>query len=254
MPAPLLEVCVDSVESALAANAAGAARIELCQALGEGGLSPSAGLLEAVCDRVRLDVAVMIRPRAGDFCYSDAEFEVMQKDLRLARQMGADAMVFGLLNADGRVDQDRTRRLVELSRPLPVTFHRAFDMTRDPFEALEALVQLGISRVLTSGQERSAMEGLDLITDLVQRAGNRITVVPGGGITERNVQKILRQSGASEFHVSASATRESPMTFRNPRIAMGRAVGLPEYQLCGASEPRIRTFLDLADAIQRGST
>lgn len=248
LPHTLIEVCVDSVESARAAETAGADRIELCQALGEGGLTPSAGLMEAVCEEARIDVAVMIRPRPGDFHYSEAEFAVMQKDLRLAKQAGADVIVLGLLNPDGTVDQDRTRRLVDAARPLPVTFHRAFDMVRDPVEALETLVQLGVSRVLTSGLERSALEGLDLITDLVRRAAHRITVVPGGGITERNLQKILRQSGAREFHVSASSPRESAMTFRNPRVAMGRVIGAPEYQISQASEQRIRSFRDLAEA------
>lgn len=242
-----IEVCVDSVESAVAAQAAGADRIELCSALFEGGLTPSAGLLEEVRARVSLPVAVMIRPRGADFCYSDAEFAVMKRDLVLARKLGADLIVLGLLNPNGTVARERTRELLELARPLPVTFHRAFDMSRDPREALEALIELGVERVLTSGQERSALEGLDLIADLVRLAGNRIIVMPGGGISERNLPKILRESGAREFHVSASSPRESGMTFRNSRVAMGRQVGPPEYQFSVASEARLRAFRDLAD-------
>jgi len=246
-PGITLEVCVDSVESALAAQAAGADRIELCQALFEGGLTPSAGLMEEVRARVSLKLAMMIRPRGADFCYSDNEFAVMKRDLLLARKLGADVIVLGLLKPDGTIDRERTQVLLELARPLPVTFHRAFDMTRDPREALETLIDLGVNRVLTSGQERSALEGLDLIAELVRLAGDRIIVMPGGGITEQNLPKILRQSGAREFHISASSTRESRMTFRNPRVAMGRQVGPPEYQLSVASDTRIRAFRELAD-------
>jgi copper homeostasis protein len=242
-----LEVCVDSVESALAAQAAGADRVELCQALFEGGLTPSAGLIEEVRARVSLKLAVMIRPRGADFCYSTTEFAVMKRDLLLARKLGADVLVLGLLKPDGTIDRERTWELLELARPLPVTFHRAFDMTRDPREALETLIGLGVDRVLTSGQERSALEGLDLIAELIQLAGDRIVVMPGGGLSERNLPKILRQSGAREFHVSAASTRESPMTFRNPRVAMGRQVGPPEYQSSVASDTRIRAFRELAD-------
>lgn len=246
-PRITLEVCVDSVESALAAQAAGADRIELCQALFEGGLTPSAGLMEEVRARVSLKLAVMVRPRGADFCYSDTEFAVMKRDLLLARKSGADVLVLGLLNPDATIDRERTRELLALARPLPVTFHRAFDMTRDPHEALETLIELGVNRVLTSGQERSALEGLDLIVELVRLAGDRIMVMPGGGIAEGNLPKILRQSGAREFHVSASSTRESRMTFRNTRVAMGRQAGPPEYQFSVASDARIRAFRELAD-------
>jgi len=247
-PHVTLEVCVDSVESALAAQAAGADRVELCQGLFEGGLTPSAGLIEEVRSRVSLKLAVMIRPRGADFCYSETEFAVMKRDLVLARKSRADVIVLGLLKPDGTIDRERIRELRELARPLPVTFHRAFDMTRDPREALETLIDLGVDRVLTSGQERSALEGLDLIAELVRLAGDRIVVMPGGGLSERNLPKILRQSGAREFHVSASGARESPMTFRNTRVAMGRQVGPPEYQLSVASDARIRAFRELADA------
>ncbi len=242
----LVEVCVDSVESAEAAQAGGADRIELCSALGEGGLTPSPGLLEVVRRRVTLPIAVMIRPRAGDFCATPAEFEVMRRDLLLLKERGADLFVFGLLSPDGTVDVARTRELVDLARPLPVTFHRAFDLTQDPRAALEAVVSVGCARVLTSGQEKSALEGLDLITELVGRAGDRLIVVPGGGITERNLSRILRESGAKEFHVSASTTRESRMEFRNTRVPMGRTLAASEYAISVADEGRVRRFRELA--------
>lgn len=242
-----MEVCVDSVESALAAAAGGADRIELCQDLCEGGLTPSAGLLATVRARVKLPVAVMIRPRGADFCYTEAEFEVMRRDLQFAKETGAAMIVLGLLTPDGEVDRVRTQELVALARPLPVTFHRAFDMARDAGQALEDLIGLGVERVLTSGQERTVVEGLETVVVLMKQAAGRIIIVPGGGITERNLPRILAATGAAEFHVSASATQESPMTFRNPRVAMGRSFGPPEYSFTRASESRVRAFRALAD-------
>lgn len=247
-PPVKFEVCVDSVAGAVAAAQGGADRLELCSALGEGGLTPSAGLLGCVRERVKLTLAVMIRPRAGDFLYSDDEFDVMCRDLLLAKQLGADMLVMGLLTATGDVDVPRTRELVALARPLPVTFHRAFDMTRDPQAALDDLIGLGIERVLTSGTERSALEGLELIVELVRHAAGRILVVPGGGISERNVAKILAASGATEFHVSASAPVASGMTFRNSRVAMGRQYGPSEYAGTVADAGRVAAFRRLAEA------
>lgn len=242
----LLEICIDSVESALAAQAGGADRVELCSALFEGGLTPSAGLLKTVRRRLKIGIAAMIRPRGGDFCYSDDEFEVMRADLAMAKELGADMAVFGLLNPDGSIDTARTAELIALARPLPVTFHRAFDMAADPLAALKTLIDLGVDRVLTSGQERSAAEGLDLIAQLVREAGDRIVVMPGGGVTERNLKKILDQTGAREIHGSASATREGRMSFRNTRVVMGGQLGPPEYAVKVASEPRVRAFRALA--------
>ncbi|MFO1458497.1 MAG: copper homeostasis protein CutC [Verrucomicrobiota bacterium] len=243
-----VEVCIDSVESAVAAAGGGADRLEVCSALGEGGLTPSPGLLEVIRERVKVPLAVMIRPRAGDFCYSDDEFEVMRRDLVRLKALGADLMVIGLLTPNGEVDVARTRELIALARPLPVTFHRAFDMTRDPRAALEALVALGCERVLTSGQEKSVLEGLELVTELVRLAGDRITVMPGGGITERNLPRILKECDAREFHVSASGSRDSRMEFRNTRIPMGRTLAASEFALSVADETRVRRFRGLADA------
>ncbi|MBN8246863.1 MAG: copper homeostasis protein CutC [Verrucomicrobia bacterium] len=241
-----IEVCVDSIESALAAVEGGADRLEVCSALGEGGLTPSAGLLEVLRERVRIPLAVMIRPRCGDFCPSDDEFEVMRRDLVRARAAGADLIVLGLLTPAGDVDVTRTRELIALARPLPVTFHRAFDMTRDPHASLEALIGLGCERVLTSGQEKTALEGLDLLVDLVRQAADRIVVMPGGGITERNLPRILRECDAREFHVSASGSRDSRMEFRNTRIPMGRTLSASEYTVPVADAVRVARFRDLA--------
>jgi copper homeostasis protein len=225
------EVCVDSIESAMAAERGGADRVELCSDLIEGGLTPSYGVLKVARERLRIGVMMMIRPRGGDFCYSEAEFAAMLHDVRLAKETGANGVVFGVLTPDGDVDVERTRRLAEEARPLPVTFHRAFDMTRDPFAALETLVGLGIDRVLTSGQEPSVLEGLDLIAQLVERARGRIIVMPGGGITDRNVARIRATVPVSEMHFAGGEPVESRMRFRNPRVFMGGMLRPPEYTL-----------------------
>jgi copper homeostasis protein len=240
-----LEICVDSVESALAAEAGGADRVELCSALFEGGLTPGAGLLKTVRDRVKIGLAAMVRPRGGDFCYSAEEVAAMEYDIGVAKDLGADMIVLGLLNPDGSIDAARTAKLTALARPLPVTFHRAFDMTRDPWEAFNTLIDLGVDRLLTSGQEVTPVEGIELIAEMVARAGERLIVMPGGGVTERNIQKLLTQTKAREIHSSAGGLRDSRMTFRNPRVFMGGQVGPPEYALKVAREDRVRTFRGL---------
>lgn len=183
----------------------------------------------------------------GDFCYSPEEFEVMRRDLCHAKTLGADLIVLGLLTPEGTLDADRTRELMALARPLPVTFHRAFDMARDPMEAMEALIGLGCERVLTSGQEKSVLEGLDLLVALMRRAAGRIVIMPGGGITERNLPRILRECDFRELHLSASATRESRMEFRNQRISMGRTLAASEFTMAAADSGRVRRFRELAD-------
>ena len=223
------EICVDSAEAAIAAQEGGADRVELCSDLLEGGLTPSHGTLETARARLSIAIMAMVRPRGGDFCYSGVEFDVMRRDVLAAKALGADGIVLGLLLPDGTVDAERTAELVGLARPLPVTFHRAFDMTRDPFEALDALIALGVDRVLTSGQEPSVLEGLDVITALVKRAASRIAVMPGGGITARNVARIVAASGVAEVHFATLQLREGRMEYRNPRVFMGGTLRPPEY-------------------------
>lgn len=241
-----LEVVVDSVESALAAQAGGAARVELCANLLEGGTTPSAGMIAEVRRATTIGVMVMIRPRGGDFCYSAAEFAVMQHDLRVAKELGADGVVFGILTADGDIDAARMAALMTLARPLSVTCHRAFDMTRDPRRALDALIGLGVDRVLTSGGENSALEGLELIGELARQAQGRIVVMPGGGITERNIGRIVAATAATEVHVSGRATVEGPMVYRNARVFIGGALRPPEFTRTVSDAARIRAMLDAA--------
>jgi copper homeostasis protein len=238
-----LEVCVDSVESAIAAQEGGADRVELCDNLLEGGTTPSAGAIQLARKHLTIGLNVIIRPRGGDFCYSDLEFDMMKIDVQAAKSLGANGVVVGILTEDGTVDKERIRELVELARPMSVTFHRAFDMTRDPYEALEDLISLTIDRVLTSGQENSVLEGVDLITGLVQKAGDRIIVMPGGGITERNIDKIVERSGVREAHILATTNVESPMRYRNPRPFMGGELRPPEFARAVTDATRIREFV-----------
>ena len=249
----ILEACIDSVESALAAQEGGADRVELCANLLEGGTTPSAGSIRLTKSRVTVGVNVMIRPRGGDFCYSDAEFEVMQEDIDLAKSVEVNGVVFGLLTPDGRVDRERTAELIERARPLSVTFHRAFDMTRDPFEALETLIELGVDRILTSGQEHVVLEGLDLIRDLVEKAGDRIVVMPGCGVTERNLAKVVAESKAREVHIAAWGVQASRMTYRHDRCFMGGELRPPEFSIGITEAARVRQFARVARGIPRQS-
>lgn len=225
----IFEICVDSVEGALAAQAAGAQRIELCDNLVEGGTTPSLGMVQVVRQQVSIGVQVIIRPRGGDFVYSDLAFEVMCRDILAVKQAGADGVVIGLLKPDGSVDMERTRALVDLARPMSVTFHRAFDMTRDPAEALEALCATGADRVLTSGQKPTALEGIDCIARMVSLARDRIMILAGGGINAENAAEVVTRSGVKEVHFAARRWVESPMTFRNPHCFMGKAYQPDEY-------------------------
>jgi copper homeostasis protein len=243
----ILEVCVDSVGAAIAAQQGGADRVELCANLLEGGTTPSAGCTQHARRSIDIGLQVMIRPRGGDFCYSQIEFEVMKLDVEMARKAGADGVVIGILTEDGFVDEPRTRALVELARPMSVTFHRAFDMARDPYQAMETLVGLGVDRILTSGQESSALEGLDLISELVRRAAGRIVIMPGGGITEGNFRRIVEQSGAGELHVAALSMVEGPMKFRNTRCFMGGELRPPEFSVSVTDPNRVRAFVRALD-------
>jgi copper homeostasis protein len=245
---PLVEVCVDSVGSAVAAQEGGADRVELCADLLEGGTTPSAGAIELTRRHLAIPLHVIIRPRGGDFCYTDLELDVMKRDIASAKILGADGVVFGVLKPDGSVDVKRTRSLVTLARPLSVTFHRAFDMCRDPRAALEALIELGVERVLTKGQEDSIWEGLELVAELVRRAGPRIVVMPGGG-RERNARTIVERTGAREIHVVGTRTVESRMHHRNVRCSMGGALRAPEFSWSETDPSRIR---GIVDALRRG--
>ena len=220
-----LEICADSVESAVAAAQGGAHRIELCSNLLEGGVTPSSGLIATVRDRISIGLYVIIRPRGGDFCYSPDEFASMEQDVLSAKQLGADGVVLGILQEDGRVDVPRTRQLVELARPLKVTFHRAFDMSSDLGKSLEDVIAIGVDRVLTSGGEQTVENGLQTVASLTKRASDRVIIMAGAGVTRNNVRSIITRTGVHEVHASLRVLVQSPMRHRNERISMGAIKG-----------------------------
>jgi copper homeostasis protein len=239
---PIFEICIDSVAGVRAAVEAGAARVELCAALIEGGLTPSLGMIRravAVAD-AKLKVHVIIRPRGGDFLYSEDEFAAMREDIGAAKQAGAAGVVIGLLDAQAHIDEARTAALIAAARPLSVTFHRAFDVSRDPFASLDALIRLGVDRLLTSGQEPGVVEGAPLIRRLISRAAGRIVVMPGGDITPRNAARIAADTGAEEFHFAAFASEPSGMAWRNEAVFMGGALRPPEYDRAATTAEAIR--------------
>ena len=201
----LLEISVESLEAALAAERGGANRIELCGNLSAGGITPSIALMHAVREHLSIPVFVMIRPRAGDFVYSDAEFSEMRRSIASAQESGMDGVVLGILTRDHRVDVERTRELVEFANPLPVTYHRALDEAADLRQALEDVIKSGAKRILTSGGARSALEGAAMLADLVGAAGERFVIVPGAGISALNIEQVAQQTGAREFHSGLSA-------------------------------------------------
>jgi len=241
--AVICEICVDSVSGVRAAKEAGADRVELCSDLLEGGTTPSRGMIRQARTIPGIRLHAIIRPRGGDFLFDADEFAVMEADIDAAKAEGADGVVIGLLMADGTVDAERTRALIARARPLAVTFHRAFDMTPDPFAALETLVGLGVERVLTSGQEASVLEGLPLIAELVRRAGDRIIVMPGGGITTRNVDRIVGAAKPREIHFAALEPAAGGMRFRREHVFMGGELRPPEYDRLLTSAATIRAVM-----------
>jgi copper homeostasis protein len=246
-----LEICVDSVESAVAAEAGGAQRVELCSGLIEGGLTPSLGLVHAVRSRIGIAMRVMIRPRGGDFLYSDEEVAVMRDDILHITQSGADGVVLGLLTADGDVDVQRTRQLVEIAGPMGVTFHRAIDMTRDLEQAIEDVIASGVDRVLTSGGEPTAMRGTSTIRKLVLAARGKIRVMAGGGVRAENVQEIARATGAVEFHAALRSTIPSPIRHRVQDIHLGDP-GIDDYARNVVWSADVRMLREAMDAVLNG--
>ncbi|MBS1558828.1 MAG: copper homeostasis protein CutC [Bacteroidetes bacterium] len=244
-----LEIVVYNIESALQAQEGKADRIELCDNPAEGGTTPSYGTIETVRQNLSIDVYVMIRPRGGDFHYSSYEFHSMKRDIDQCQKLSADGVVLGILTPDGRIDKKRCRELIDRARPLKVTCHRAFDMARDPFEALEDCIEVGFDRILTAGQQAQAVKGVDLIAQLIKKANGRIAIMPGSGVNETTVEEIVKKTGTKEIHFSATRFRESEMSFRNPAIAgMGDDEG-SEFKLRTVDPERIKRMRQLAERI-----
>ncbi len=225
----LLEICCGSIDDAIQAERGGADRVELCSALFLGGLTPSLGTVQEAKARLKIPVIAMVRPRGGGFCYTDAEFATMQRDTRLALENGADGVVFGILKRDGAIDIERTRRIRELiGLQRQAVFHRAFDVTPDPFAALEQLIDLGITRVLTSGQQNTVGEGVELIRQLIGHARGRIEIMPGGGILPHELDHIIERTGCTQIHLTAFKTQYDRSTDARPFVTFGGALYPPE--------------------------
>ena len=240
----LVEVCVDSVAGCVAAERGGANRVELCDALFDGGTTPSAGMISACKSAVSIPVFVMIRPRGGGFVFSESERDVMLRDVVAARELGADGVVVGALRTDNMIDVDLVKVLVDTAGDLPVTFHRAFDLTPDLIESLDSLIDAGVNRVLTSGGAPSAGEGIEMLSELVARAASRITVLAGGGVRQENVGRIVSQSGVREVHVRLTrVTRDGAV---DPLRQIRLRKPFPESDLAWeeTDESRVRSFID----------
>jgi copper homeostasis protein len=216
-----LEICCGSIDDAIQAQAGGAQRVELCSALFLGGLTPSLGTLQYARQQLTIPIMAMVRPRGGGFCYTAAEFVTMERDAEALLSNGADGIVFGILKTDGEIDLPRTRRLREIAGSKQTVFHRAFDVTPDPFRALDQLVELGITRILTSGQQDTVPEGADLIRRLIEYAGARIEILPGGGIKPFNLDDVIARTGCSGVHLTAFKTLVDSSTYRNTAVTFG---------------------------------
>jgi copper homeostasis protein len=246
MSTPLIEICVEGIDGLAAAQAAGADRVELCASLLEGGLTPSVGVIKQALAVAMIPFHVIVRPRGGDFLYSELEFLTMLDDVRACRDMGVAGVVIGCLTADGRIDEARMTELTEAARPMKVTCHRAFDMTRDPEEAIEALVRCGIDRVLTSGQRDTALEGIDILQRAHDAARGRILIMACGALDESNIAEVLRRSHADELHFASLVTKSSGMKFRNPHVGMGGTAMEREFELTVTDTSAVRRTIAAA--------
>jgi copper homeostasis protein len=210
-----IEVCCFSVVSAIIAEKTGADRIELCDNYYEGGTTPSYASIKLAIKELNIPVNIIVRPRGGDFLYSDIEYELIKEDVLIAKKLNANGIVIGFLNTDGSIDIERTKEIIEIAKPMEVTFHRAFDRCKNPLDALEQLIELGVDRILTSGQKKTAIEGIDLLSELVKKANNRIIIMPGSGINDKNISKLITKTKAIEYHSSAKMFKLSKMDYIN---------------------------------------
>ena len=246
MKSPILEVSIEGVDGLVVAQDNGVDRVELCASVLEGGITPSLGMVREALRRARVPVFVIVRPRGGDFLYSEVEFASMREDVIALRELGVPGVVSGCLTAAGDVDEERTAELLQLARPMSFTFHRAFDMVRDPAQALEVLIGLGVDRVLTSGQRATAMEGLDNLKRLGQLAKGRMIVMPCGSLRAMNIGQVCRETGLWELHFAAHKMESSGMTHRNPHVAMGGTAQDHEYQRTVTDPMTVRATVEAA--------
>ncbi|HKK60394.1 MAG TPA: copper homeostasis protein CutC [Salinivirga sp.] len=238
-----LEICCYTAESAILAEAADAHRIELCDNYAEGGTTPSFATIQKVVDNLDIPVNVIVRPRGGDFVYSEIEYAIIKEDVRMIKELGANGVVVGFLSANGEIDLSRTKTIIEIVGNMEVTFHRAFDMCKDPYRALDQLIDLGVTRVLTSGAQNTAMEGAELIAKLVEKAGDKISIMPGSGINAENISKLLAHTNAFEFHSSAKIFVQGNMQYQNQEVSMSGSSNPEEFNHISVDYEQIRAML-----------
>ena len=239
----LIEACVDSVASALAAEDGGASRIELCDALVEGGLTPSAGKIALCCERLKIPVVVLIRPRGGDFLYGDTDTELMVRDIHVAKELGAKGVAIGALKVDGTIDEAKLATLIAAARPMEVVYHRAYDGTPDPFVALETLIKLGVDRVLTSGQGKTAIDGILVLEALVTAAKGRITILAGGGVDETNAPRLVTAARVQELHIRGTTAVMSQMTYKHPGFDLTKPL-MPDNLRAVTDSKRVQAVVE----------
>lgn len=237
----ILEVCADSAENALVAQSAGAQRIEFCASLPEGGTTPSPAQIKIARERLKIKLYVLVRPRGGDFLYTDMEFEIMKSDIHFCGETGCDGVVIGMLNPDGTVDRKRNRELVEIAHQygMGVTFHRAFDRSNDLSQAMEDIINLGCERILTSGGYDTAIEGAEIIRQLIEKAAGRIIIMPGSGVSPENAVELIRRTGLIEFHGTFRSRKISGMQYRNIKFSH-------EHELLATDPEKIKAVLELS--------
>lgn len=241
-----LECCVDSVESAIAAKKGGADRIELCSALVIGGLSPSQPLYQKIREQVDIPIRVLLRPRFGDFCYTDFEHEIIKEEIKSFRNLGADGIVIGTMKPDGTLNLEQMKEFIEEAQGMPVTLHRAFDMCKDPLVTLEEVKKLGISTILTSGQKNTCVDGIELLKELVEKAQGETEILIGGGVDASVIPMLAEKTKAKAYHMSGKISMESKMCYRKQDVSMGVA-SVSEYEIWRTSEKRVREVRKILD-------
>jgi len=240
----IIEICANSAQSCVEAEIGGATRVELCAAIPEGGTTPSYGEIKtAQALTSKIDINIIIRPRGGDFLYTPAEVQSMMEDIDLCKHLEVNGVVFGCLTKEGDIDVELLHKLVAAAKPLSITFHRAFDVCRDPFLALEQIIEAGCDRILTSGQQLTAEQGIPLIAELVKRAGDRIIIMPGSGVRENNIAEIAVKTGAKEFHTSARSIVYSQMEYRSERVPMGSNIVTSEFETVQTDRNKVSLYL-----------
>lgn len=240
-----LEICSYSVESAVLAEQYGADRIELCDNYSEGGTTPSYGAVKYAIDKLGIPTNVMVRPRGGDFLYSDVDYEIMKMEVKQMREMGAHGVVIGFLQANGDIDVERTKEIRDLAGPMEVTFHRAFDMCRAPLQALEQLIEIGVTRILSSGTRVNVVAGMDFLAQMVEQAGDRIIIMPGCGLSPDNIEALLQKTNAIEVHSASKTFEPSKMEYFNPHVSMGGVANVDEYKTVSLHEGKVRAMVEV---------